>query len=201
LSEEWLFGIPPPLLIIGLIIGIPLLLWLVSEGFVKFIGAVVQAIYVLFGGKPGSSSKRTRSKDIKAQKSVPYGVFFIVAVAWMLMLWVFPFHVWVGVGLLLMVGSIVYVYMFGNTEKSKKPVLIQRIEESMENKVAKNLSTGITPSPSKEKNIEENVVPKRKFVKCDYCSNEYDLNKTDQCPKCGRFRKLGLVGDGTSPVE
>jgi hypothetical protein len=201
LSEEWLFGIPPPLLIIGLIIGIPLLLWLLSEGFVKFIGAVVQAIYVLFGGKPGSSSKRTRPKDIKAQKSVPYAVFLIVAVAWMLTLWIFPFHVWVGIGLLLMVGSIVYVYMFGNKEKSKKPVFIQRIEESVEKKVAKNFSTTKTQSSSKEKIIEENVVPKTKFVKCDYCNNAYDLNKTDQCPNCGRFRRLGLVGDGPPPLE
>jgi len=48
-------GVPPHLLIIGLIIGIPLLLWLLSEGLAVFVGAVVQAIYVIFGGKPTTS--------------------------------------------------------------------------------------------------------------------------------------------------
>jgi hypothetical protein len=48
-------GVPPHLLIIGLIIGIPLLLWLLSEGLAVFVGAVVHAIYVIFGGKPTTS--------------------------------------------------------------------------------------------------------------------------------------------------
>jgi uncharacterized membrane protein YfcA len=93
LSEEWLFGIPPPMLIIGLIIGIPLLLWLLSEGLEKFVGAVVQAIYVIFGGKPKTSSKRTSPKDIKPKKSVPYALLVIFGVAWMFLLWIFPFYV------------------------------------------------------------------------------------------------------------
>jgi rubrerythrin len=72
----------------------------------------------------------------------------------------------------------------------------------MENQVSKQKFTKERIKPfSKQEFSEENIIAKTKFVRCDSCNHTYDLNKKDQCPNCGKFKTIGLVGDGKHPLE
>jgi hypothetical protein len=61
LAEEWLFGIPPPVLIIGGFLGLIFLRWLLSEGLGKFVELVGHALFTVFGGKPKKAPERMDS--------------------------------------------------------------------------------------------------------------------------------------------